>query len=75
MGETVFWEDVQEDMDPLALVRRILDQEANPATLAKVDKLNNNALDPSQRNQFELPRHHHVTALEIVRPDLAPREF
>ncbi|MAE63995.1 MAG: hypothetical protein CMJ18_06945 [Phycisphaeraceae bacterium] len=71
------WMDMREDMELITLVRLLREQREDPTLERRLDDLAVQALEASQRNEFELARHYYVTALKLLRPDLlhlAPRD-
>ena len=72
------WMDMKEDMELITLVRLLLERTTDKQTLASIDELVKKAFEASQRNDFESARHHYVTALNALRPNLsylAPRDL
>ena len=72
------WMDMKEDMELITLVRLLAEQIKDKKTLVEIDELAGKALEASQRNDFEAARHHYVSALKALRPDLsylAPRDL
>jgi hypothetical protein len=72
------WIDMKEDMELVTLVRLLADEVEDETTQQELAEISQQALEASQREEFELARHLYVTALEKLRPDLlylAPRNL
>jgi len=72
------WMDMKEDMELVTLVRLLGDQVQNESIRKKLATISQQAFEASQREEFDLARHHYVTALAMLRPDLlelAPRDL
>lgn len=64
------WMDMKEDMDLITLVRLLREDVTEASVLKQLDALAEEALEASQRNEFDQARHHYVAALTLLRPDL-----
>ena len=72
------WIDMKQDMELVTLVRLLGDQVQDETMQQKLAEISQQALEASQRDEFELARHHYLTALRMLRPDLlylAPRDL
>ena len=72
------WRDMREDMELVTLVRLLSEQINDKALQRKLDGLAAQALEASQRDDFDEARHYYVMALELLGPDLmylAPRDL
>ena len=72
------WKDMKQDMELITLIRLLREENEDEATRRKIDDLAAQALDASQGDAFDAARHHYVTALKLLRPDLlylAPRDL
>ena len=61
------WYDLREDMALITLVR-LLKERAGRATLGEVESLERQAYLASQRNEFDLARHHLLSAVKTMNP-------
>jgi len=72
------WMDMKEDMDLVTLVRLLLEEEKDEAKRDRVNALAEQALDASQKDDFDQARHLYRQALDLLRPDLgylAPDDY
>jgi hypothetical protein len=61
------WHDLREDMAIVTLVR-LLKESAGPAAIQQVERLERQAYLASQRDEFDLARHHLLSAVKTMDP-------
>ncbi len=66
------WIDMKEDMELVTLVRLLTEQLQEETTRQELRETARLAYEASQREEFDLARHHYITALKKLRPDLLP---